>query len=237
MLGFAASGVILSRVLPAVSRRLADVSAACAGLFAAGMIVVLSIFYHLDAGPQTVSERPAFVLALLHWIPVSLLFAIPFAFAGFILGALLADPTLPTRKIYFADLVGSALGALLVVPAIRLAGVETSVLACCFLFVAATAVLTVPRTTAARILLAAGALATAVGGAAPGRVFQMRYPEGSMLSQTTGERPTCEAGARRLGRTGTDRSEPLLVPVRPEGFAFPSMLGTTVRSTHAIVAS
>ncbi len=98
-------------------------------------------------------------------------------------------------------------------------------LACCFLFVGATAALTVPRTPAARILLAVGALATAVGGAAPGRVFQMRYPDGSMLAQTTGEKPVWKlehVAWDALARIEVSR---LLVPVRPEGFSFPSMIG------------
>jgi hypothetical protein len=62
-------------------------------------------------------------------MPFVLLFALPFACCGLILGSLLARPDLSARWVYSADLFGSALGALVVIPAISWVGVVETVAA------------------------------------------------------------------------------------------------------------
>ena len=87
-------------------------------------------------------------MTLLTWLPAALLFAVPFGFAGLILGALLSDPRLPARLIYGADLLGSALGALIVIPAIRHLGVEKSLALCAAVTLAGLLAAARPRRTA-----------------------------------------------------------------------------------------
>ena len=138
MLGFAFSGLALSRWLPRFLDNLEDALSACAALFAITMVLAFGLFYHAEGGVQFVTTRPDLVVSLLHWIPLSLLFAFPFTFCGLILGGLLSTPRFLTRKIYFADLVGSALGASAAIPAISFLGVEESALIACALLLAAT---------------------------------------------------------------------------------------------------
>jgi spermidine synthase len=224
MLGFAVSGVALSRMLTWVLPRLADVSAACAGLFALTTLATTCLFYRLDAGAQMHTTRPDFVRASLHWMPVSLLLAIPFLCTGLVLGALLADPRLQTRRVYFADLTGSALGALLVVPAIRLFGVENCLLLCGLVLVLGTAALVAPRGAVARALVVAGALGVALSAMAPDLVFRMRYPPETPLAATQGE-----SAPWKLEYVAWDALARIEVssvtPPDPEHTFFPSLFG------------
>src|SRR5712691_3367646 len=144
MLGFAFSGVILSWRLPWFLSNLEDAITSSAALFVLSTVGAAAIFYHADAGAQIAFTRPQFIIDLMHWIPLSLLFAIPFAFCGLILGVLLSSPDLPTRRIYCFDLLGSALGAFTVIPAITHLGVERSVVAACALLLAGAFLLTLP---------------------------------------------------------------------------------------------
>ena len=130
MLGFAVAGVVLTRALPAVLARRDEYLAAFGALFALTLLATSAIFSHLPAGVQFTNDPAVFVKTLLTWLPAALLFAVPFGFAGLILGALLSDPRLPARLVYGADLLGSALGALIVIPAIRHLGVERSLALC-----------------------------------------------------------------------------------------------------------
>ncbi len=88
-------------------------------------------------------------------------FALPFAFSGLMIGALLSDPDLPAPPIYAFDLTGSALGAFAVIPAIRHLGVEASALLACALLLAGTVALAPPRGNVARITAAVAALTIA----------------------------------------------------------------------------
>lgn len=180
MLGFAFSGVLLTRWLPGFLSRLEESLAVCAALFVLSLLGGASIFYHADID-LAARYRPEFVLSFLRSIPFSLLFAVPFAFCGLILGALLSAPDLPTRRIYFFDLVGSALGAFGVIPAISHLGVETSALAACTAMLVGTLALAWPRRTGPRLLAAAAALAIVVCAAAKGPVFDMSYPAWTTL--------------------------------------------------------
>lgn len=181
MLGFAFSGVALTRAMPAMRARFDDSLAACGALGALSTLAATVAFYHADVGLQFADERSAFVLSLLRWVPLSLLFAVPFAFCGLILGALLSSPDLPTRRIYFFDLVGSALGAFAVIPAIARLGVEVSVLAACLALVVGALVLTPPRSRAVWALAWAAASCVLAAAGSRHRAFDMRYPSGSAL--------------------------------------------------------
>src|SRR5881409_3977091 len=118
MLGFALSGVILSFWQRALLDRLADATSICAALFAIGVVGASMAFYRAEVVGQFALTRLGFAIALLRWMPFVLLFAVPFACCGLILGSLLARPDLSARWVYSADLFGSALGALGVIPAI-----------------------------------------------------------------------------------------------------------------------
>jgi hypothetical protein len=145
MLGFALSGVILSFFLPRFLDRLGDASGLCAALFTISVVGASMAFYRTDTAAQIGLTRPDFVAAFFRWMPFALLFAVPFACCGLILGSLLAHPDLSARRIYFADLVGSSVGALAVIPAISGVGVEASLLWACLLLLVGTLILTRPR--------------------------------------------------------------------------------------------
>jgi hypothetical protein len=181
MLGFAFSGVVLTRGLKVFQRHFADAMSASVALTALGAVAVCVIFYRADVGPQFPRLDGNLPFHLLSWVPLSLLFAIPFAFCGLILGALLSLPDLPTRRVYFFDLVGSAVGAFAVIPSISRLGVETSLLVASVLLVVAAAVLVPPPRAALRGLTAAAVIALVAMFAFKDRAFSMRYPSGSML--------------------------------------------------------
>src|SRR2546426_12518062 len=182
MLGFAFSGVILSWRLPWFLNNLEDAITSSAALFVLSTIGAATIFYHADAGAQIAFTRPQFIIDLMHWIPLSLLFAIPFAFCGLILGVLLSSPDLPTRRIYCFDLLGSALGAFTVIPAITHLGVERSVVAACALLLVGAFLLTLPAGRLCRVLTAGATLVLVLSTAFSGRLFEMTYPKGSLLA-------------------------------------------------------
>src|SRR5207244_6461981 len=76
MLGFAFSGVILSWRLPWFLNNLEDAITSSAALFVLSTIGAATIFYHADAGAQIAFTRTQFIIDLMHWIPLSFLFAI-----------------------------------------------------------------------------------------------------------------------------------------------------------------
>jgi hypothetical protein len=135
MLGFALSGVALSRWLPAFLERRDAVLVTSASCYAVTLVVASWLFYGAGV-PAVVASRA--ISEMPYWMLLSLLFAAPFAFCGLNLGLLLSSPDLPTRRIYAADLAGSALGAFAVIPAIARLGVETSSVLSAAVLVAAT---------------------------------------------------------------------------------------------------
>jgi len=107
---------------------------------------------------------------------MALPFAIPFAFAGAILGVLLASRDASARRVYFFDLAGSALGAFAVIGAISGLGVEHSVLAASAFMLASAAVLFPPRSKTSWIALAVGMAALALGTGHRDRIFAIKLP-------------------------------------------------------------
>ena len=184
MLGFALAGVALSFLRERALARLADTAILCASGFAVSALVATAALNGAATKAPYGLPAAAFALAFLAWLPFALLFALPFAFAGFLLGALLAAPDLPTRRVYFLDLLGSAVGAFVVLPVLSAIGVESALL----LVAAALLVLTVAvvRPTSRRVAAAlVVAAAVVLGGFVfRGRVFAIHYPEGSILAQT-----------------------------------------------------
>ena len=150
MLGFAAAGAVLSFVQRQVLKRLPSALTVVAALYGATTLLASVAFYRTETWASFALTRPGFVRAFFDWMPFALLFAVPFSCIAFMLGALLAAPDLDTRRIYFFDLLGSALGAVLVIPAIRYLGVETDLLLVAGFLPAATLALLRPPSRAAR---------------------------------------------------------------------------------------
>jgi spermidine synthase len=181
MLGFALSGTILTGWIKKFIELRDDVVMACAAIFAISLLAVTAVFYRVDAGSQFVYSGYG-TFDFLRWVPLSLLYAIPFVFCGLILGVLLSSPDLRTGRIYFFDLIGSSLGAFLVIPSISAVGVEYSLLIVSGLFVTVTAIIAkCARKLPVYAISALSLIAILIAATFPGTAFLMRYPEGSML--------------------------------------------------------
>src|SRR5262245_20841316 len=184
MLGFAVSGVVLARWLPRFLARMHETILACAALFAVSAVAASVLFYRVGTTVYLADTRAEFFGAFARTMPLALLYTLPFAFAGLILGLLLTAPRLPVRTIYCWDLLGSAAGALLVLPAIATVGVEVSLL------VVAALALVIPYTLLPardRWVRALGVVSVAVIAFAAtfrASAFEMTYPQGSMLAAT-----------------------------------------------------
>ena len=188
MLGFAAAGVLLTPLLPRMLERRDEFLAVFGAAFALTLLVSAAVFSFLPAGGQFTLSRAFFVRTLLTWLPGALLFAVPFGFIGLILGIVLGDPRLPTRRIYGVDLVGSALGAIVVVPAIRLLGVERALVACSVAVVVGLVIALRPRRKTTWLLAAVTLAVAAVAATAPATVFPIRLRTGSLLASSAAER-------------------------------------------------
>jgi spermidine synthase len=224
MLGFAFSGVVLSFNLRRFLERLPDAANLCASLLVASLLLASVAFYHAEAPAEFAVSRPGFVVAFFRWMSYSLLFALPFAFSGLILGALLASPDLPARRIYFWDLLGSAVGAFAAIPAIQLLGVETGALAACAAFLLGTPLIAPPPSRAVRVVLAATAAGLLACVLLKDRALDFYYPEGSMLAATRdpGSGVVLEHTAwDPLARIEVSR----IPPPDPRTMAFPSLIG------------
>ena len=219
MLGFALSGVALSRWLPAFLARRDAVLVVSAASYAVTLVVASWLFYGAGV-PAGIAARA--ISAMPYWMLLSLLFAAPFAFCGLNLGLLLSSPDLPTRRVYGADLAGSALGAFAVLPAIASFGVETSAVLSAAVLVAATCLLAPPRSSLARSAVAAAALVIAVAAARPEDVFRLRYRDGSIEQASQGSRANLEHVVwDPLARIEVSR----IPPPEPQGALFPSLTG------------
>ena len=225
MLGFAFSGVVLTRLLDRFLARWGEAQTACASGFVLSTLVVSAAFYHLDAGNQFTGTMSGFLRESARWMPAALLFAVPFAFTGLMLGALLSDPRLPAPRIYGLDLLGSSVGAIAVIPAIRHLGVETSALLTGAGLLLGTVILAPPRRWTSRGLAIAAALALLIAGGTRDRLFQMRPRAGSTLSLRELVGPPY--GLEYLQWDPVARIEVTRVlPPDPGSFAYPSLIGS-----------
>jgi hypothetical protein len=184
MLGFALSGVILTKALPRVLARLGDSVTLFSSLFALSFVLISSVFYGAQAEVFYGGAPPEAVRQILTTFPFALLYAIPFLFAGLILGTLLGAPDLPTARIYGFDLAGSSLGALVVIPAISNVGVERASLIACALLVGGTLLTLPPDGVFARLVGGLTLLALLASFPFQDRIFALRYPKGTVLAQT-----------------------------------------------------
>jgi spermidine synthase len=230
MLGFAFSGVVLSRALPAVLRRRRDVLSTCSALFVASVLLVCVFFYRADV-PWTLGHRRAeFLLDLVRRIPLALPFAVPFAFCGIILGALLGSPDVSARRVYFFDLIGSALGAFLVIPAISGLGVENALLVSSGALLVGALVCFPPESRASWASVAAAA--TLLAGIAVGKdaAFHMRFPQGTMLADSQG--PGAPVTLEHVAWDPVARIEVASIPVQsPDDQLYPCLVGSN-RAFH-----
>jgi len=221
MLGFALSGVVLSRSLPRLLERLDESLVSASALFALTLVGASVVFYRADVGVLFVTARPDFIRGFLRCIPLALLYALPFAFAGGILGLLLSDPRFSTPRVYGADLVGSAAGAIAVIPAIGVLGAERGLMLSAALLVAATVALAPPRAAGTRALVAVAVVALSLGLLMPDQVFQMRYPPGSPLAEAV-----AEGRLEKVVWDPVSRIEMMrITPPDPDTSAFPVLMG------------
>jgi spermidine synthase len=182
MLGFALSGVLLTRLLSRFLGDWPDALTLSAAGFVLSTLAVSVAFYRMGGGDQFTVTFTGFLRAFLRWLPTALLFAIPFTFSGLMIGALLSDPDLPAPRVYAFDLAGSALGAFAVIPAIRHLGVEASTLLAGALLLAGTVALAPPRRAGARSAAAVAAVALVGTALARDRVYVMEPRKGSVLA-------------------------------------------------------
>jgi hypothetical protein len=184
MLGFAISGVILTAFPKLASRRLRETLLVSACLLGSSAVGATALFTASRAQTQMMFTRMALVESFLDWAPYALLLTVPFAFAGIMLGALLSDERLPTRRIYFFDLMGSALGALVVLPLFRYFNVETMIVGTSLLLVLGSMILLRPKTSALRLLCLLTLVALSIGLVKRNEILAIYYPDGTMLAAT-----------------------------------------------------
>ena len=224
MLGFALSGVVLSRWLNEFLERRNEVLVVNAALFALTLVGAAWLFYGAGAGGA--QSEPA--LELGHWMLVSLLFAVPFTFCGLNLGLLLSAPDLPSRRIYGADLAGSALGAFAVIPAITRLGVEAASVVAAAGLVVATCALAPPRSRRAWAAVAAATAALALAATRPEDVFRLRYREGTILHAS--QDPSSGFQLEHTVWDPLTRVEVTRIPPpAPEGWQYPALIGENRR--------
>ncbi len=222
MLGFASSGAFLSRYRGRLMARIEETLPIAACLFTLTLLGASALFYRAaDAdGPPTVA---GFASAYLYSALLAVLYAVPFGFCGLILGLLLSDPDLRVRRVYFFDLLGSALGAILVIPAITSLGVERSAVLGCAVLLLSVLLFSPPRSPSTRGWSVAAVLAVLVSGLWPESIFHMTYPSRSWLGQTqvAGSNYTLEY----IEWDPVARIEVSRIPP-PSGFGWRSLIGT-----------
>ncbi len=225
MLGFALSGVLLTRLLGRFLHDWPDALTLCAAGFVLSTLAVSVAFYRMGGGDQSTVTFMDFLREFLRWLPTALLFAIPFTFSGLMIGALLSDPDLPAPSVYAFDLAGSALGAFAVIPAIRHLGVEASTLLAGALLLAGTVALAPPRRAGARLAAVVAAVALLGTALARDRVYVMEPRQGSSvlaLLRTLGPPYGIEhVQWAPVARIEVSRTP----PPDPAGETFPSLVG------------
>jgi spermidine synthase len=184
MLGFAISGVLLTLFQSRVTRRLSESMMGVSCLLALSTVAATALFAgaRLDAG--FAMSRVSLVRSFFEWSPYALLLTIPFACSGVLLGALLADERLPTRRVYFFDLIGSAAGALIVLPLLRAISVEAAIVAVALGLVVVVGVVVPPRGPALRVVVPLTCVLLLFAFQKRGELFSIYYPKGSTLAET-----------------------------------------------------
>ncbi len=184
MLGFAISGVVLTAMQRRVARRLPETMLVSACLLAISAVLATALFASSTVNAEEMLSHAALLRSFLQLSPYALLLTVPFVFAGLMLGALLSDERLPTRQIYFCDLLGSAFGALIVLPLFRYVGVETMIAGFSLLLLVGVVFVVRPKTSALRLLSVLSCVMLLVAFAQRKEIFSIYYPDGSMLAAT-----------------------------------------------------
>jgi spermidine synthase len=225
MLGFAFSGVVLTRYLRRFLAHRDDVLLVAASLFGLSLVAASLAFYRAPNVEDWAASGSGAITLFLYCALLSLLYAVPFACAGLVLGMLLSDPELPTRRVYFWDLAGSSFGAFSVIPAIRTIGVEASALMAASVMLVAGLALTRPRRGAARAVAGACAIVLVLAFAQSSRLFVMTYPHQSYLGMT--QDPASGYAVEALVWDPVARIEVLRTPPPdPKTFPWPALIGT-----------
>ncbi len=224
LLGFAHSGVILTPLLERFEQRFGDAISFCTSGFGVAMVLTSALFYRAGIDWLHPFSRTEFVASFWRFIPLALLYAVPFVFTGLILGALLSLPTLKAPRIYCYDLVGSALGALAALPLITQVGVETSVMLLCLFLLVGGLALVRPDSGAGWSALVCGLLLTGFALAKPNAIFAMNYAQGTILGRA--QIPDNGFELEHLAWDPLARIEVTRVPVpEPKSFAYPAFIG------------
>jgi hypothetical protein len=226
MLGFAASGAWLSRHPERWRDPLGEVIGVGAALFGLGLVAATAVLYPAPAVEDWGgTSRIGFLVAFLSCVPLGLLYAVAFAGSGLVLGALLSSPALPTRRLYGLDLVGSAVGAFAVIPAVTALGAERAAVVAGGVLLAGAFLLAPPRGRSGRALAALTALALTLALVAPSAIFRMRYARDSFLGRA--QAGDAEYVLEHVAWDPIARIEVSRVPAPdPETSAWPSLFGT-----------
>ena len=231
MLGFAFSGVVLTRHLDGALRRINEAMTWFTALFIISLLSGTSLFYQVVAAGNYPASRMDFSLIILKTLPYVFVFLPPFAFAGLILGTLLFAPSYPTGRIYFSDLVGSGFGAFVVIPAISRLGLEECLLLTCALFVAGSLFCYRPKGAPSRIAMGAAIVLLVIATVKKEAFFKLRYPSNTMLSsvEELGEPYGIEYTAwDPIGRIEVSR----IPPPHPDQTPYPSLIGSNREFHH-----
>lgn len=184
MLGFAAAGVILTAIQRRMLARLGESLVIGCCLLALSSVGATSLFAAAQLEADFQITRVSLVRSLAAWAPYALLLTIPFALAGTMLGALLSDTRLSTRRVYAFDLAGSALGALIVLPLFRFISVESAIVGALLVLVIGIALTVRPLPRSSRVWLVTTTMLLLGAFSARDRIFGIYYPAGSMLAST-----------------------------------------------------
>lgn len=184
MLGFAAAGVILTAIQRRMLARLGESLVIGCCLLALSSVCATSLFAAAQLEADLQMTRVSLVRSLAAWAPYALLLTIPFALAGTMLGALLSDTRLSTRRVYAFDLAGSALGSLIVLPLFRFMSVESAIVGALLVLVVGIAFAVRPLPRSSWISVAATVVILLGAFAARDRIFGIYYPKGSLLAET-----------------------------------------------------
>ena len=194
-------------------------------MFGLGLVVATAVFYpapSLEEG--STSSRLGLALGFLSCVPFALLYSAAFAGSGLILGVLLSAPDLDARRVYFVDLLGSAAGAVAVIPAVTLLGAERAAVAAGIVLLAGGVWLAPPVRTKTRVLCGLSAVALLTAAAAPEAVFRLRYPRESPLGRTQVGDPRYvleHVAWDPIARIEVSRNP----PPEPEGSRWPALFG------------
>jgi spermidine synthase len=181
MLGFGASGLVVSlasRRFP--PERLEAQAASAAVLFGVSSVVAVGLSFRLPISLDTSAANWARIGA------TYLVCAVPFLFGGLAVSLILAHRAEHANRLYFFDLLGAALGCLVLIPATNALGAPTAILLAGTVAAASGAVLAggrAPRPRAAALAVGA-ALVLAMAANARLHTYDVKFVKGAVQPAT-----------------------------------------------------